>query len=76
MDHVSDAAVPRKAPRLSDDDRRIIAQSRALAELSHDGIRARFPEDESRASYARALGAAQFLLGELAGIAERIGGQP
>ena len=72
MDHTNDAAVPRKAPRLTGDDRRIIAQSRALAELSHDGICARFPEEESRTAYARALGAAQFFLGELAGLTERL----
>ena len=71
MDHTNDAPRPRKAPRLTDDDRRIIAEARKLAALGGDGVRARYPQDDWRGAHARALGAAQFLLGELAAIAER-----
>lgn len=71
MDHTNDAPRPRKAPRLTGADRGIIAQARELAALDGDGIRARYPA-EYGASHARAVGAAQFLLGELAAVADRL----
>ena len=60
--------------RLTDVDRRIIAQSRELAALGGlDAIRKHAGQDDTAAALASVFGAAQFLLGDLAAIVERLG---
>lgn len=61
---------------LTDLDRRIIALARELvATRDMDALRERTGETESVLALANALGEAKFLLGELAALAERLGGK-
>ena len=62
---------------LTDADRRLIARARELASLrTGAAIDERFPGwDSPGAAYAEAFGTAQWLLAELARIAERVAGQ-
>ena len=60
---------------LTDRDRDIIARARELAALDGDGGRARSPASDSGTAYGRAFGSAQWFLGELADILDRLGGQ-
>jgi len=60
---------------LTDQDRRTIASARELAVLTGEQIRGQYGQDaeiSDSAPLARALGKAQFLLGELADLAERL----
>jgi hypothetical protein len=64
--------------RLTDHDRHVIAKARDLAELRTTALLTeRFPGwgDSTAAVYAEAFGIARWLLDELAGIAERAGGE-
>jgi hypothetical protein len=63
--------------RLTDHDRRVIADARALAQLrTTESLAERFPGwNDTAATYAEAYGTARHLLTELAGIAERLGGE-
>ena len=63
--------------RLTEADRRIIAQARELASLrTTAAVNERFPGwNDNAAAYAEAFGTARWLLDEVAGIAERLGGE-
>ncbi len=56
-------------------DRDTIARARTVAALTGPAIRAHTGERDAGLALASALGEAQHLLAELAGIAERLGGE-
>ncbi len=59
---------------LTDHDKRIIAQARELADVPASGNCAYAGNDDAASARAEMLGKAKHLLGELAAIAERLGG--
>lgn len=66
------------ASHLTDADRRVIAEARAVAELRTTGaVRERFPGwgDSTAAVYAEAFGYARWHLDELMAIIGRLGGE-
>jgi hypothetical protein len=60
---------------LTESDRVTIARARQLAALPADGCTAYTGRDDPDLARAEVLGEAQYLLGELAAIAERRGGE-
>lgn len=68
-------AVTGDATRLTDHDRRTIAQARELAALRHvSAVKKHTAETDILLAYVNALGEAQYLLGELAAALERLSG--
>jgi hypothetical protein len=66
------SSLPSREPRLTDNDRRRLTEARELAAVPARGFREFTGEDDGHLARAVALSRAQWLLADLADLAERL----